>query len=102
MRIEFIATPCSRTISPWALAYTRISGSLTITRSLMRSPVSLRDEVGARFVIEKLRNVVSENEFEVADGTVALFGDDDFRDSFFLGVLVVDLIAVDEGHQVRV
>src|SRR6266851_2258699 len=75
---------------------------MTITRSLMRSPVSFRHEVGARFVVEKLCDVVSEDEFEVADWTVALLRDDDFRDAFFLSVLVVDLIAVDERHQVGI
>src|SRR5713101_8327613 len=100
MRIESFT--CSKTISPWSLAYTRISGSLTTTRSLMGPPVSFRDEIGTRFVVEKLGDVVSENELEIADGTVALLGDDDFRDALLLGVFVVELVAIDERHQVGV
>jgi hypothetical protein len=38
----------------------------------------LRDKIPLRFVVEELRDVVSEYQLEVADGTVALFGDDDF------------------------
>jgi hypothetical protein len=41
----------------------------------MGPPVSFRDEIGTRFVVEKFRDVVSENELEIADGTVALLGE---------------------------
>src|SRR5258705_499082 len=55
-----------------------------------------------RLVIEELRDVVSEDELEVADRAVALLRDDDLRDALLLGFLVVDLVAVDETDDVRV
>src|SRR5262249_12395824 len=59
-------------------------------------------EVRGRFVVEELRDVVAEDELEVADRTVALLGDDDLGDPFLLGVLVVDLIAIDERDEIGV
>src|SRR5205085_3314507 len=55
-----------------------------------------------RLVVEELGDVVAEDELEVADGAVALLADDDLGDALLLGILVVDLVAVDEGHEVGV
>jgi hypothetical protein len=63
---------------------------------------SLRHKIRLWLVVEKLRDVIPKHQFEVADGAVALFGDDDFGDPLFLGLFVVDLVAVDEGHEVGV
>src|SRR4051812_8926136 len=57
----------------------------------------LRPVVRRRLVVEELRDVVSEDELEVADRTVALLADDDLGDPFFFRVFVVDLVAVDEA-----
>src|SRR5687767_10374544 len=55
-------------------------------------------------IVEELGDVVPEDELEVADGAIALFGDDDLGDPFLFGwdVFVVDLVAVDEADHVRV
>src|SRR6266567_9480333 len=93
---------CSRTMSPTSLAYTTISGSLTITRSRIGQDLHLfiGDEIGARFVVEEFGDVVSKDQLEITDRTVALLSDDDLGDPLLLGVLVVDLIAIDERNEV--
>src|SRR5271166_3974642 len=49
------------------------------------------------------RGRVLEGQLDEAGGTVALFGDDEFGDAFEVGiVLLVDLFAEDEGHDVGV
>src|SRR5687767_4358125 len=61
-----------------------------------------RHLIRLRLVVEELRDVVAEHQFEVADRAVALLGDDDLRDALLFGLFVVDLVAVDEADDVRV
>src|SRR5229473_1241866 len=81
----------------------RVDRSAATTRArLMLLIVLLRRVIRRRLVVEELRDVVSENELEVADRAVALLSDDDLGDTLLLRVLVVHLIAVDEADDVRV
>src|SRR3954470_2263825 len=61
-----------------------------------------RQVLRLRLVVEELGDVVAEDELEVADRAVALLADDDLGDPLLLGVLVVDLVAIDEGHEIGV
>src|SRR6266404_6184963 len=63
---------------------------------------SLRRVIRSGLVVEELRDVVSEDELEIADRAVALLADDDLGDPLLHGVLVVDLIAVDEADDVGI
>src|SRR5688500_4897728 len=74
----------------------------TRTAFFMPYRLPLREVLRLRLVIEELGDVVAEDELEVADGAVALLGDDDLGDALLFRVLVVDLVAVDEAHQVGV
>src|ERR1019366_3534902 len=65
-------------------------------------PRLLRSVIRRRLVVEELRDVVSEDELEVADRAVALLTDDDLSDAFLFRVLVVDLVAVDEADDVGI
>src|SRR5436190_15823354 len=70
---------------------------LRLSVRFLRSPV-----VRLWLVVEELGDVVAEDELEVADGAVALLADDDLGDALLLGVLVVDLVTVDECHEIGI
>src|ERR1051325_1343337 len=71
-------------------------------RRAVRPSVRARREVRLWLVVEELRDVVAEHELEVADRAVALLGDDDLGDSLLFRVLVVNLVAIDEGHEIGI
>src|SRR5947207_13257982 len=59
-------------------------------------------EVRLRFVVEELRDVVAEHEFEITDRSIALLRNDDLSDPRRRSVLVVSLIAIDERDEIGV
>src|SRR5438105_2103807 len=69
---------------------------------LRAAGVLRRRVIRRRLVVEELRDVVSEDELEIADRAIALLADDDLGDALLLGVLVVNLIAIDEADHVSV
>src|SRR5690349_1959734 len=70
-------------------------------RTLSRYSLS-RQVIRLRLVVEELGDVVAEDELEIADGAVALLGDDDLGDALLLRLLVVHLVAIDERDEIGV
>src|SRR3972149_11854655 len=56
----------------------------------------------ARLGVLELGQRLAEDEFDAADGPVAMFGDDDLGDVLLKGVVVVGVRPVDEEHDVGI
>ena len=64
---------------------------------------NLLDVVALGGEVFEARGRVLEGQLDEAGGAVALFGDDEFGDAFEVGiVLLIDLFAEDEGHDIGV